>query len=138
MEELCGMSDVIVDGRVARVDAAQSIGEKLETPVHISVTQVLKGPALQSLLLIEPGGKLGARDEVYFNQIIPKVGERNVLFLKREDGIYRALGGLHGQYRIDADRVRMHPAMARVLRAEFSDVPVDKLLQSIREELKKP
>src|SRR4051812_22710520 len=85
MEELCGMSDVIVDGTIAQVKMARVAQGKLETPVEIAISAVLKGPGeLKTLELIEPGGKSGIREEVYFNQIVPAAGERYILFLKKD------------------------------------------------------
>ena len=142
--ELCGMSDVIVDGTVARIGPARSNATgKLETPVEIAVTTVLKGPAgLKTIELIEPGGKQPAtsqgpgRDEVYFAQVIPGKGERYVLFLKRSlAGSYVALGGLHGHYRIADGRIVVHPAMPRILRTGFAGAPVEMMLNAVRLEL---
>jgi hypothetical protein len=141
--ELCGMSAVIVDGTVARVDPARANADgKLETAVQITVSQGIKGAeTIKSLTLIEPGGKLGAREEVYFGQIIPNVGERYILFLKRDltlerdPAAFRALGGLHGHYRIINGRIVVHPAMPRILRTGFHNAPVEKLLREVRAEL---
>jgi len=148
VEELCGMSDVIVDGSVAAVARARPNRDgKLETPVEITIAAVLKGPAsLKKLTLIEPGGKesekSGAREEVYFGQIIPHAGERYVLFLVRDPtlesgdpGAYRTLGGLHGHYRVADGRIVVHPAMPRILRTGFSGAPVEMLLNAVRRQL---
>ena len=134
------MSDVIVDGTVTRVymPRVSSVG-KLETPVGIKVTRILKGPAsLTALQLIEPGGKdSGGREEVYFGQIIPNAGERYILFLRRDSvGSYYAFGGLHSHYRIVNGRIVTHPAMPRILRTGFENAPVEKLLKEIRDELR--
>lgn len=140
LEELCGMSDVIVDATVDRLEPTRlNSARKLETPVAIAVTAVLKGPAgLKTLELVEPGGKIGARNEVYYGQLIPKQGERYVLFLKLEDGgRYSALGGLHGHYRVVDGRIVAHPAMPRILKTGFDKAPVEKLLGEVRAQLGK-
>ena len=140
IEELCGMSDVIVDATVDRVEPTRlNVARKLETPVAIAVTTVLKGPAgLKTLELIEPGGKIGTRNEVYYGQLIPKEGERYVLFLTLgESGKYAALGGLHGHYRVVNGRIVVHSAMPRILKTGFNDAPVEKLLSEVRGQLAK-
>jgi hypothetical protein len=139
VEELCGRSDAIVDAVVSTVGAARANETgKLETPVEIAISTVLKGPpALKKLTLIEPGGKLGQREEVYFNQLIPAAGGRYILFLRQTGANYTALGGLHGHYRIVDGRIRVHPAMPRILKTGFAGAPAEKLLAEVRAELAK-
>ena len=139
--ELVGMSDVIVDAKVDTINAARvGLSRNLETPVDFAVAQVLKGPAdLKNVIVVEPGGKMGTRQEVHYNQIIPEAGGRYVLFLKRSaDGTFTALGGLHGHYRVVDGRIQMHPAMPRILKAGFADAPVEKLVDAVRSELAHP
>ena len=139
--ELCGMSDVIVDATVTRIAPARTaITRNLETPVDFSIAQVFKGPAeLKSATVIEPGGKIGTRQEVHYNQIIPEAGGRYILFLKRAaDGTLTALGGLHGHYRVVDGKILPHPAMPRILKAGFANAPVEKLIAEVRQELARP
>jgi hypothetical protein len=133
MVELVEQSNLIVVGTVSAVGGGiRQRGGKIETPVEVQVERPLKGPVLTTIVVMEPGGKTAEGEEILFNQVIPAKGEKFVLFLKTHGTEWSAVAGLHGHYRIADGKVKMYPAMARILRASYDDEPVEKLVHDVQ------
>ena len=99
-------ADLIVVGKVGRVDCAWADGKKrIETRVSVSVDETIKGNAEgNTVMVVVPGGEIDGVGEWYSHT--PRFGqdENIVLFAKKDSGgKYRVAGGEHGKVSVVKD-----------------------------------
>lgn len=99
-------SDLVVSGTVTAIETMRGAPPgSLHTYVHVHIDEVLQGRIdSESLVLREPGGRLGGTTEWVFGAPEFSVGERAVLFLVRNpDGTLRTNQMALGKYTITFD-----------------------------------
>jgi hypothetical protein len=112
VEELAGASDLIVLGRIERVDAGRVFTDRADTEAGIrtqlaelAVEQVLKGPPARSVVLEEEAALLDGTPITVDGTTPSAAGQRGVYFLIADPAgtAYYALIGPQGRYLIEGD-----------------------------------
>ncbi len=107
LPKLTRLADVIVDARVKQTTCHRQ-GKMLFTHVTVKVSTWYKGTrsvqTQATLKLRVPGGKLGQDRLVVVGMPTFRVGERVLLFLRRQPRFYWPLGLQQGKFTISRDR----------------------------------
>jgi hypothetical protein len=103
--ELFDEAELVVEGRVDGLEVSRATGAKgLETRIRFRVAAVAKGNAGASVVIRQPGGRLGELTHVVVGMPELEVGEEARLFLvRRDDGDWRVLGWGQGKWVRDGD-----------------------------------
>jgi hypothetical protein len=111
LPELTQSADAIVHGTVRRLESRWSgDGRKIVTDVEIEVTETLKGQAGGTVLVTQPGGRMGDIGQKVSGLASFTPGEEVVLFLERRGPqAFRVAGMAQGKYQVrrSADGTRM-------------------------------
>ncbi|WP_309891441.1 hypothetical protein [Archangium sp.] len=102
LPELARTADTIVHGTVRRVESRWSgDGRRIVTDVEIQVTEALKGQASGSVLVTQPGGRVGDIGQKVSGLASFTPGEEVVLFLERRGPeAFRVAGMAQGKYQV--------------------------------------
>ena len=102
LPELARTADAIVHGTVRRMESRWSgDGRRIVTDVEIEVTESLKGQPGATVLVTQPGGKVGDVGQVVQGLATFKPGEEVVLFLERRGPrAFRVAGMTQGKYQV--------------------------------------
>ncbi len=102
LPELARTADTIVHGTVRRVESRWSgDGRRIVTDVEIQVTEALKGQASGSVLVTQPGGRVGDIGQKVSGLASFAPGEEVVLFLERRGPqAFRVAGMAQGKYQV--------------------------------------
>ena len=101
--ELCRLSSHVVVGEVTTTATEWTQEGSLETVVDVAVTSVLRGPSVQDLVLVTPGGAIGDLRQTIEDAARLDVDTRYVLLLhERADGTFVVTGGEAGAFPIPA------------------------------------
>ena len=119
-EEMADASEFVIHGTVSRNwsdwDAARQF---IWTHYEIQITDTLKGPALNQIVISEPGGEVGDMGMSIAGAPRYGVGEEVVLFVARTaTGLLRTCGGGQGRFRV----VRTEGASLKVVRPGMAGV----------------
>jgi hypothetical protein len=98
-------SDAVVHGVVRRVESRWS-GDKMRivTDVEIEVTESIKGQAGSTVLVVQPGGRVGDVGQVVHGLAAFAPGEEVVVFLeKRGPRAFRVASMAQGKYQVKRD-----------------------------------
>jgi hypothetical protein len=110
VEDLATQSAVIAQGNVVRSWTAWDTAHKyIWTHYEISLTDVLRGSRVSSMIVSEPGGSLDGIHQQFSNALAYTPGENAVLFLYQTPiGYWRAVGGPQGKFIVETGgRVRL-------------------------------
>jgi hypothetical protein len=102
LPELTQSADVIVHGTVRRMESRWSgDGRKIVTDVEVEVTETLKGQAGGTVLITQPGGRMGDIGQKVSGLASFTPGEEVVLFLERRGPqAFRVAGMAQGKYQV--------------------------------------
>lgn len=102
LPELARTSDAIVHGTVRRVESRWSgDGRRIVTDVEIQVTEALKGQAGSTVLVTQPGGRVGDIGQRVSGLASFTPGEEVVVFLERRGTqAFRLSGMAQGKYQV--------------------------------------
>ena len=102
LPELAQTSDAIVHGTVRRVESRWSgDGRRIVTDVEIQVTEALKGQAGSTVLVTQPGGRVGDIGQRVSGLASFTPGEEVVVFLERRGTqAFRLSGMAQGKYQV--------------------------------------
>lgn len=102
LPELAQTSDTIVHGTVRRVESRWSgDGRRILTDVEIQVTEALKGQAGSTVLVTQPGGRVGDIGQRVSGLASFTPGEEVVVFLERKGTqAFRLSGMAQGKYQV--------------------------------------
>ncbi|PTL77400.1 hypothetical protein [Vitiosangium sp. GDMCC 1.1324] len=102
LPELTQTADAIVHGTVRRVESRWSgDGRRIVTDVEIQVTEALKGQAGGTVLVTQPGGRVGDIGQVVSGLASFSPGEEVVVFLERRGSqSFRVSGMAQGKYKV--------------------------------------
>jgi hypothetical protein len=102
LPELAQSADAIVHGTVRRMESRWSgDGRKIVTDVEIQVTETLKGQAGGTVLVTQPGGRVGDIGQKVSGLASFSPGEEVVLFLERRGPrAFRVAGMAQGKYKV--------------------------------------
>jgi hypothetical protein len=100
--ELAQSSDTVVHGTVRRVESRWSGDRRrIITDVEIQVTESLKGQPGSTVLVIQPGGKMGDIGQIVHGTASFTPGEEVVVFLERRGASAFQLSGMaQGKYQV--------------------------------------
>ena len=100
--ELSQNSDAVVHGTVRRVESRWSGDRRrILTDVEIQVTESLKGQPGSTVLVIQPGGKMGDIGQMVHGTASFVPGEEVVVFLERKGASAFQLSGMsQGKYQV--------------------------------------
>jgi hypothetical protein len=102
LPELARTADSIVHGTVRRVESRWSgDGRRIVTDVEIQVSESLKGQASGSVVVTQPGGRVGDIGQTVSGLASFTPGEEVVLFLERRGArAFRVAGMAQGKYKV--------------------------------------
>ena len=102
LPELARTADAIVHGTVRRVESRWSgDGRRIVTDVEIQVSESLKGQAGGSVVVTQPGGRVGDIGQTVSGLASFAPGEEVVLFLERRGAqAFRVAGMAQGKYKV--------------------------------------
>ena len=102
LPELAQSSDTVVHGTVRRVESRWSGDRRrIVTDVEIQVTEALKGQPGSTVLLVQPGGKVGDIGQAVHGSASFTPGEEVVVFLERRGATaFRLYGMAQGKYQV--------------------------------------
>lgn len=102
LPELAQASDAIVHGTVRRVESRWSgDGRRIITDVEIQVTEALKGQAGGTVLVSQPGGRVGDIGQRVSGLATFTPGEEVVVFLEQHGTrAFRVSGMVQGKYQV--------------------------------------
>ena len=101
--ELCRVSSHVVIGEVTTSAVEWTQEGSLETVVDVSVTSVLRGPSVQDVVVVTPGGAIGDLRQMVEEAARLDVDARYVLLLhQRTDGRFVVTGGEAGAFPVPA------------------------------------
>jgi hypothetical protein len=102
LSELAQTADTVVHGTVRRLESRWS-GDRtrIVTDVEIQVTETLKGQAGGTVLVVQPGGRVGDIGQVVHGLASFAEGEEVVVFLERRGkSAFRVTGMAQGKYQV--------------------------------------
>lgn len=152
---LSSSSDAVVHGIVRRVESRWS-GDKrrIVTDVEIEVTDTLKGQAGGSVLVTQPGGRVGDIGQVVHGLASFTPGEEVVVFLdRRGKRAYQVSGMVQGKFQVQRDAdgktvlavpeptgdvLLLDPATGQPAASAMKTVPLSELKATVRKALEKP
>jgi len=115
---------LVVRGVVTDVRAVDARGRGVESMVTMAVESVVKGDSGVFVTLRVPGGELGRRRFVMVGAPRFAMGDRAVLFLKRDpEGWWRPIGLSQGVYRVRADGRSGLPVVPSPILSRVKAVP---------------
>jgi hypothetical protein len=102
---LVARSDLVVEGRVERIESALLPGPRVVTRITLAVARALKGtPAAATIVVTEPGGSVGWLDVGIVDAPEFAVGEDVLVFLRRrDDGTLSTTALALGKYTITTE-----------------------------------
>lgn len=102
LPELAQGSDTVVHGTVRRTESRWSADKRrIVTDVEIEVTETLKGQAGSTVLVVQPGGRVGDIGQIVHGLASFSEGEEVVVFLERRGtSAFRVMGMAQGKYQI--------------------------------------
>lgn len=102
LPELAQSSDTVVHGTVRRMESRWSADKRrIVTDVEIEVAETLKGQAGSTVLIVQPGGRVGDIGQIVHGLASFAEGEEVVVFLERRGtSAYRVMGMAQGKYQI--------------------------------------
>lgn len=102
LPELAQTADTVVHGTVRRMESRWS-GDRsrIVTDVEIQVTETLKGQAGSTVLVVQPGGRVGDIGQIVHGLASFAEGEEVVVFLERRGtSAFRVTGMAQGKYQV--------------------------------------
>lgn len=102
LPELAQTADTVVHGTVRRMESRWSGDRRrIVTDVEIEVTETLKGQAGSTVLVVQPGGRVGDIGQLVQGLASFTEGEEVVVFLERRGtSAFRVTGMAQGKYQV--------------------------------------
>ncbi len=155
LPELAQTADTVVHGTVRRVESRWS-GDKrrIVTDVEIQVSETLKGQASSTVLIVQPGGRVGDIGQIVHGLASFTPGEEVVVFLDRQgSSAFRVTGMAQGKYQVrhaadsrsalavpenTADALLLDPTTRQPTTSQQKTLTLDELKAAIRTALRQP
>jgi hypothetical protein len=154
LPELTRSADTIVHGTVRRMESRWSgDGRRILTDVEIQVTETLKGQAGGTVLVTQPGGRVGDIGQQVSGLASFTPGEEVVVFLERRGTrAFRVAGMAQGKYKVQrsadgtralavpepTDALLVDPDTRQPTTSSLQSVSLAELKASIRTALQQP
>ena len=155
LPELARSADTIVHGTVRRVESRWSgDGRRIVTDVEIQVTEALKGQPGGTVLVTQPGGRVGDIGQKVSGLATFVSGEEVVVFLSRQGPqAFRVSGMAQGKYQVQrpegesralavpeslGDTLVLDAATRRPVEVSSRSLPLTELKAAIRTALAQP
>jgi hypothetical protein len=155
LPELSQKAGTIVHGTVRRMESRWSGDRRrIITDVEIQVTETLKGQAGSTVLLIQPGGKVGDIGQMVHGLATFTPGEEVVVFLDRQGAnAFRVTAMAQGKYQVrrsadsrsvlavpenTGDALLLDPTTRQPTTSEQRTITLEELKASIRTALQQP
>ena len=154
LPELARSADTIVHGTVRRMESRWSgDGRRILTDVEIQVTETLKGQPGGTVLVTQPGGRVGDIGQQVSGLASFTPGEEVVLFLERRGTrSFRVAGMAQGKYKVQrseegtralavpepTDALLVDPDTRQPTTSSLQSLPLAELKASIRTALQQP
>lgn len=153
--ELSANSDTIVQGTVRRVQSRWSgDGRRIVTDVEIEVKDALKGQPGGTVLVTQPGGKVGDIGQVVHGLASFSPGEEVVVFLERRGRVsFRVSSMAQGKFNVrrgadgktvlavpepTGDTLLLDPVTRQPTESAMKPMPLTELKASVRTALERP
>jgi hypothetical protein len=101
LENLANGADFILVGTVTDIASQKQDNQNIYTEVTLSVEQTLKGKPGEKVVVKVPGGEAGGIAMMVTDNPSFQLGERAVVFLNKEQGVFTVFGGFQGKFTID-------------------------------------
>lgn len=102
VDELAERADLIVVGEATDIDYDKNGNGDVKTLVSLWVTDVVKGPSVEEVVVEVAGGQLEDLNVSVEDTPEFQIGERVVVFLRQLDhGNFATVGGFQGRFSID-------------------------------------
>jgi hypothetical protein len=155
LPELARSADTIIHGTVRRMESRWSgDGRRIVTDVEIQVTEALKGQAGGTVLVTQPGGRVGDIGQRVSGLASFTPGEEVVLFLERRGTqSFRVTGMAQGKYKVQrsadgsrvmavpeptGDTLLVDPNTRQATTSSLQSLSLSELKASIRTALQQP
>lgn len=152
---LAQTADTVVHGTVRRMESRWSGDHRrIVTDVEIEVTETLKGQASGTVLLIQPGGRMGDIGQIVHGLASFTPGEEVVVFLERHGTqAFQVTGMAQGKYQVrrsadtrsvlavpesTGDALLLDPTTRQPVAGEQKAMTLDALKAAIRTALQQP
>jgi hypothetical protein len=154
LPELARTADTVVHGTVRRMESRWSGDRRrIVTDVEIEVTETLKGQASHTVLLVQPGGRVGDIGQKVHGLASFTPGEEVVVFLERRGpSAFRVTGMAQGKYQVrrsedrsvlavpesTGDTLLLDPATRQPTASMQRTITLEELKAAIRTALQQP
>jgi hypothetical protein len=152
---LAQTSDTVVHGTVRRLESRWSGDHRrIITDVEIEVTETLKGQASGTVLIVQPGGRVGDIGQVVHGLASFTPGEEVVVFLERHGPeAFQVTGMAQGKYQVrrsadtrsvlavpenTGDALLLDPTTRQPTTTEQRSLTLEQLKAAIRTALQQP
>jgi hypothetical protein len=155
LTELAQTADTVVHGTVRRMESRWSGDHRrIITDVELEVSETLKGQAGSTVLLIQPGGRVGDIGQVVHGLASFSEGEEVVVFLERHGSeAFKVKAMAQGKYQVrrsadsktvlavpqdTGDSLLLDPATRKPAASEQKTLTLEELKAAIRTALQQP
>ncbi|WP_224245806.1 hypothetical protein [Hyalangium gracile] len=152
---LAQTADTVVHGTVRRAESRWSGDRRrIVTDVEIEVTETLKGQAGSTVVIVQPGGRVGDIGQMVHGLATFTPGEEVVVFLERKGpSAFRVTGMAQGKYQVQrsadtrsalavpestGDVLLLEPTTRKPTASTARTLPLDELKAAIRNALQQP
>lgn len=152
---LAQAADTVVHGTVRRMESRWSGDHRrIVTDVEIEVTETLKGQASSTVLVVQPGGRVGDIGQIVHGLASFAPGEEVVVFLERHGAnAFRVTGMAQGKYQVrrsedsrsvlavpenTSDALLLDPTTRQPTASQQQTLTLDALKAAIRTALQQP
>jgi len=105
LEKLANGADFILVGTVTNTASYGQDKQNIYIQVTLSVEQTLKGKTGGEVVIKVPGGAVGGIEMMVTDNPSFQSGERVVVFLNNNQGIFTVFGGFQGKFTIDKNNM---------------------------------
>ncbi len=113
--ELCKAVDQVVVAEVTDIEPRFTADGRIERLVHVAVERSVKGPQVDALDLVLPGGSLAGLTLFVSDTPNLLTNARYLLFLHPQDGRLQVQGGDQGAVRLTRDGARRGVSLEQAL-----------------------
>ncbi|MFL5345894.1 MAG: hypothetical protein ACJ8AT_13970 [Hyalangium sp.] len=155
LTSLAQAADTVVHGTVRRMESRWSGDHRrIVTDVELEVTETLKGQASSTVLIIQPGGRVGDIGQIVHGLASFSPGEEVVVFLERHgSNAFQVTGMAQGKYQVrrsedsrsvlavpenTSDALLLDPTTRQPTSSQQQTLTLDALKAAIRTALQQP
>ena len=105
LEQLAARADSILVGKVVNIACYQEDKGNIYTRATLSVEQTIKGETEGEVVITILGGEVNGLTQWVSDTPSFQLGERAVVFLDKDEGIFTVVGGFQGKFTIDKNNM---------------------------------